>query len=381
MPPINTSSSTPLPLFSLRSKILFFIEQYFQSLEYIALHTPSMAPYLIPERHIDVFSIDTDPPRYLMPSPEMYLKILLAQIAGESATIPHVYEFSHAFRTSEVHDTIHNEEFLMLEWYTAHASLEESLQLCIDLIVYVVEHLSQHKHYTMPSWAQQLLHGVSGTSATLNTERIALFDRYNSEDACASIRIMSVEEAFSQYVGIDLSRLILCEQVEEAVAYVSQHTPLSLDTHWNDWEELFHFLLVDKVEPKLSHDMLIFLIHYPTRVSSLAQACVDNPLYSDRFELYIQGNEIANCYVEETDSAIIQNFMQQQHTAISKGRGMRTHNVPYPKHFLNDTHFPPYSGVALGVDRLVWCLLSDMTDNNNLSAVSPLAWLQDYHNE
>lgn len=329
-----------LTYLSARSKIIFAIESLLQEKNYISVHTPSLSPWLIPERHIDVFEVERreQVKNYLVPSPEIHIKQLLAEwaLSDEGAT-PSVYEFAHAFRKEQVQNSlVHSDEFLMLECYTNNASLDDSHKLCQDILIRAKE--------------------VAKSCGIL--ELLPVWTKY-----IESCEVMDVAEYFERFAGINLDELIACATGSEALAYANisnkMLSEISTDTreeHY-DWEDVFHFILVDRIEPQLPKDRPVYLWHYPSRVDTLAQKHEEDEKYSERWELYIGGVEIANCYVEERNPETIKSYMQRQQGLMNSGHGVRRAGIPYKEDYLQHHGLKKYSGIALGVDRLIMCLL------------------------
>lgn len=373
----NNNNSVLINNFRYRSRILFAMETYFQLRNYISIHTPAMLKEVIPERHINVFSVEEDisERKYLMPSPEFGLKTLLAEIFSHNTdditgkkntiTLPDIYEISHSFRKSEVLDAIHNREFIMLEWYTNGASLEDSLQTCNELLSHTVEELAH-------AIANKNIVGILNDIPNMPVWTNNIKNPY----------IYRMDEAFRMFANIDLEAMMNCETGLAAAEFVglikSSHDILRWHTY--DWEDVFHCLLVDRIEPNLPKDRPVYLTHYPVHIETLSHS--KDGKWAERWELYIQGIEIANCYVEETNQKKIADFMYSQHKKIQSGQNIRSSGIPYPTQFLQHTQLPPYSGVALGFDRLVMCMLGSLVDatagtNSTLCDISPLAYLQD----
>jgi len=113
-----------------------------------------------------------------------------------------------------------------------------------------------------------------------------------------------------------------------------------------DWEECFNKVFLTLVEPELPRDRPVFITDYPSRIPTLAHTSPGSE-FSCRWELYVAGIEIANCYAEETDPMVATRFIQ---TESLRKRSART---PHPADtFLQSRELPACSGVALGVDRL-----------------------------
>ncbi|NCC65549.1 MAG: elongation factor P--(R)-beta-lysine ligase, partial [Spirochaetia bacterium] len=104
-----------------RSHMNRIIRSFFDERGYTEVDTPLLSPTLIPESTIENFATRFENPflpsseLYLVPSPEIYMKQLIAQGFGS------IYQISHCFRNSEQLGHIHNPEFTMLEYYTMQA--------------------------------------------------------------------------------------------------------------------------------------------------------------------------------------------------------------------------------------------------------------------
>lgn len=157
-------------------------------------------------------------------------------------------------------------------------------------------------------------------------------------------RRLTMEEAFRRHAGIDLAE---CRSVAdllrngERLGLVMPNEPT--------WEEAFHFIFLSVVEPNLAQDRPLVLIDYPAQIPTTARKKPGTP-YAERWELYINGVEIANCYSEETDPEEIRRFLRGEEERKARCR------VPHPTDLgfaqLFGVGFPQCAGVALGVDRL-----------------------------
>lgn len=123
------------------------------------------------------------------------------------------------------------------------------------------------------------------------------------------------------------------------------------------WDEGRFFLdLVEKVEPSLKEKPGVFLFDYPAQAAAMAKLREDDPRLCERFELYLGGIEIANGYSELTDPD-----RQQARFDDENARRLAMGKRPYPadRGYIDALRrgLPPCSGIALGVDRLLACLL------------------------
>ncbi|MCF7953771.1 MAG: LysR family transcriptional regulator, partial [Spirochaetales bacterium] len=110
------------------------IRQFFNSAGYLEVETPLLSPAVIPETSIEYFAADFinefigSRELYLLPSPEIYMKRLLAQGMGN------IFQIGKCFRNGEELSRLHNPEFTMLEWYTVQADYEDSIALTREFL-------------------------------------------------------------------------------------------------------------------------------------------------------------------------------------------------------------------------------------------------------
>ena len=117
-----------------RSELYMNIRKFFIEKDYLEVFTPTLAPALIPEPTIKIFGTEFrneftgNLPLYMIPSPEVFMKKLLA--AGS----PSIFQISQCFRNSEQLGDIHNPEFTMLEYYTLGFDEMDSIRLTIEML-------------------------------------------------------------------------------------------------------------------------------------------------------------------------------------------------------------------------------------------------------
>ena len=117
-----------------RSELLMSIRQFFTDKDFLEVSTPTLSPYLIPELTIKVFSTEFrnefagNLPLFMIPSPEIFMKKLLAAGSGS------IFQISQCFRNAEQLGNIHNPEFTMLEYYAVGADESDSIDLTIEMI-------------------------------------------------------------------------------------------------------------------------------------------------------------------------------------------------------------------------------------------------------
>lgn len=240
---------------------------------------------------------------YLHTSPEFPMKRLLAADAGS------IYQICKAFRDGES-GRLHNPEFTMLEWYRVdfdhHRLMEETGELIMQLLA---------PHLTLGP-----------------PEKI------------------TYREAFQRHAGLDPHTAAAADFA--AVAKIHQiRAPQDLlaQNNLSVWRDL---LLTHVVEPKLGQGWLTFIYDYPAPQASLARILPGNPPVAARFEVYLNGIELANGFHELTDPVEQRTrFERQLHTRVVSGLP----DIPIDERLLAAlAHgLPDCAGVALGVDRLV----------------------------
>jgi len=287
------------------------IRAFFQARGYTEVDTPALSPYLIPEPAIEVFQTKYLPargparPMWLIPSPELWMKRLLARGSGD------IYQISKSFRNCDFGGPYHNPEFRLLEWYTVGVGYLDSIQVAEDLFAHLLDR-------TAPR-------------------------RPASELSPPFVRL-SMEEAFHQYAGIDLAR---CQDPQVMKAEGQSRGIKMPDSP--TWEEAFHIVFLTLVEPLLPREKPLVLLDYPALVPTTARRRPGTP-WSERWELYVDGIEIANCYTEETDPGVLRTLVRREG---ERRRDCRTAHAIDPDFAdLFPPGFPVCSGAALGVDRL-----------------------------
>jgi lysyl-tRNA synthetase class 2 len=240
-------------------------------------------------------------PYYLQTSPEFPMKRLLASGSGP------IYQICKTFRNGET-GRKHNPEFTMLEWYRPGFELEDLMQ---ELELLTTEILG-------------------ATLKTTEAERL------------------SYRDAFLRYVGFDPFTITSGELVLLASQLAGYYGPeMSRDDYLN-------LILSICIEPKLGLDRPCFLYEYPPSQASLAQVSLSaqgEPV-AQRFELYIQGMELANGYFELTDS----NEQAKRFAQDNQERSLIDLPVIPPDEYLiaaMEHGLPPCSGVAVGLDRML----------------------------
>jgi lysyl-tRNA synthetase class 2 len=297
-----------------RSQLNRSIRTFFDQKLYLEVETPTLSPDLIPEPTIENFATRFDnefvgsKELYLIPSPEIYMKRLIAEGFGN------IYQIGHCFRNSEQIGRHHNPEFSMLEYYSVGMDEQDSIDLTEELFAY--------------------LDGPSFLKPP--------FDR------------LTVSEAMYQYAQIDLDK----NQNQKSLAQEARRLGLSVPDKPESWEDTFNRIFLTLVEPNLPQQRPLVLERYPAQIDCLAKK---EGNYRKRWELYAGGIEIANCYDEETDKDIVSAYYRKEYAILIQKRADRGLVIPDADPSFADifTDFPQCSGVALGLDRLQMLLMGE----------------------
>jgi len=297
-----------------RARLLAAVRGFFAQRGVLEVVTPVLGRAADPEPEIQPFRVAApEGDRYLQTSPEFHMKRLLAAGSGP------IYQISHAFRAGEA-GRRHNPEFLLLEWYWPGFD-----------------------HFRLMDEVADLVNQVLGRS--LPVERIAyrkLFLEHLDLDPLAADE--ATLAATARRLGFDVAGL----------------------SGRDAWLEL---LMAMVIEPELGRGRLTFVHGYPASQAALARLDPDDPRVARRFELYLEGVELANGYHELADAAE-QRARFEAHNAERRRRGLPV--LPLDEALLAALAqgLPDCAGVALGLDRLL--MLSRGADR--LDAVLEFPW-------
>jgi len=232
-----------------------------------------------------------------------------------------VYQICKCFRNGESEGHLHSSEFTMLEYYTMNADYMASLAITEELIANLVEKLLENMEW----------------------------GAINSQFSAPHFLRITVAEAFKRWAGFDLFEAANKNgAMEKEARRLGLEPPSGMTV-----PELYDLIFIHAVEPNLKTEAPVFLLDYPAFVPCLAK---NKGQTVERWELYWNGIELANCFSEETDPQRVREFFVNEEAAKEKSALVR-HKVDrdYWKMFEGE-RFPICSGVAMGVDRLIMAL-------------------------
>lgn len=276
----------------MRAAFFRCIRAFFYHHGFLEVDTPLRQPVYIPESTIIPV---TSEKQYLQSSPELCMKRLLA--AGHDQ----IFQICPCFRQDEK-GRLHLEEFQMLEWYRLGADYHQLMADCERLVRFILIELGEFRESA----------GMAEKKFLAGVDTDQFWQR------------LTVAEAFAQYSPLPLSQALQGDTFEE--------------------------ILVEYIEPHLGTVVPTFLSDYPIECGSLARKKADNPAVVERFELYVNGVEIANGFSELTDAVEQRARFVDEIDVLLSTTGKK---VRMPERFLADLdQLDSAAGIALGLDRL-----------------------------
>jgi lysyl-tRNA synthetase class 2 len=307
-----------------RTKITSSIRSFLNQKGWLEVETPILQP--IPGgsaakpflTHHNALNV----PLYLRIANELYLKRLI--VGGFDG----VYEFAKDFR-NEGMDRTHNPEFTVMELYVAYKDYFWMMEMTESLL----EKVAQDTHGT--------------TSLTVGD---------NTIDFKAPYPRVPILEAIQIHTGIDVSKMD-----ENQLRVTAKNLGIEVDDTMGEGK------LIDEIfGEKCEHHYIqpTFIIDYPKSMSPLTKEHRDNPKLTERFELMVNGKELANAYSELNDPLDQRERFEAQLALSEKGDDEA---MFIDQDFLRALEYgmPPTSGIGIGIDRLVML----MTNNSSIQEV------------
>ncbi|MGC8811464.1 MAG: amino acid--tRNA ligase-related protein, partial [bacterium] len=159
---------------------------------------------------------------------------------------------------------------------------------------------------------------------------------------------LRVAEAMRFYGQVDIEK----NRDQESLLQEALRQGYSFDPQEEySYDDIFFKIFLDKVEPNLGFPKPTILYDYPAHMAALARLKPDNPLWAERFELYMAGLELANAFSELVDpEEQRQRFVEEQKLRARMGKPV----YPIDEELLQAlAYLPPAAGIALGIDRLL----------------------------
>ncbi|MBM3168332.1 MAG: lysine--tRNA ligase [Bacteroidetes bacterium] len=310
--------------FVTRSKIISNMRRYFDDHGWLEVETPILQAVHggAAARPFQTHHNTLDMPLYLRIANELYLKRLI--VGGFDG----VYEFGKMFR-NEGMDRTHNPEFTSMEIYVAYKDYIWMMEMVEELLEKVT----------------QSIHGV--TQVQVGGKTI---------DFAGPYRRLTMFDSIKEYAGIDVSELD-----EQGLREVCAKLGIEVDGSMGKGK-LIDEIFGAKVEANLIQPT--YITDYPIEMTPLAKKHRSEPGLVERFELFVNGKEIANAYSELNDPVDQRERFEEQLKLAARGDDEA---MAMDEDFLRALEYgmPPTSGLGIGIDRLTMLL----TDNSTIQEV------------
>jgi lysyl-tRNA synthetase, class II len=285
---------------------------------------------------------------FLRIAPELYLKRLL--VGG----FDRVYEVGRAFRNEGI-STRHNPEFTILEFYMAYATYEELMDLGVELFR-SVDRAVREVH---PSVVGERTYDLDAEWKRISIAD-SLVDRLARAGSGDIPKTEWADVLSPEVLDHDEKLAHAFETMLRRVDHVTQKQLMTARTYGERLFLLYELLVEPELErlyrtPDGSRSVPVYITQYPFEVSPLARRSDADPRFTDRFELFVGGREVANAFSELNDPEDQAARFRDQ---LEKAAGGDEEAMDYDADYIRAlSHgMPPAAGFGLGVDRLVMTL-------------------------
>ncbi len=307
-------------IFVKRTKVYNSMREFFNGHGYMEVETPVLQsipggaaarPFITHHNALDI-------PLYLRIANELYLKRLI--VGGFEG----VYEFSKNFR-NEGMDRTHNPEFTCMEIYVSYKDYNWMMKFTEQLL-------------------EKICLDVNGTTDVQVGDNVISFK--------APFRRVTMREAILEHTGIDIDGMD-----EEQLREVCRKLEIEVDPSFGKGK-LIDEIFGEKCEG--SYIQPTFITDYPIEMSPLTKRHRDNPELTERFELMVNGKELANAYSELNDPIDQYERFAEQMRLAEKGDDEA---MIIDHDFIRALEYgmPPTSGMGIGMDRLVMLMTGQTT--------------------
>jgi lysyl-tRNA synthetase class 2 len=242
------------------------------------------------------------------------MKELLASREG----FERIFSLSYCFR-DEPESPIHRPQFLMLEWYRKNARYEEIMKDVEGLIGFCIR---EGKERNLP---------------------------VRKDFETAKLVKKTMQELFQEELGLDILSYLEKDSIKELL---KKFPDVPVPQSELEWDDYFFLLFLNKIEPNLKRYPLLLLSEFPAPLSALSTLKANDLRVCERFEVYVNGIELCNCFNELTDAEELRKRFNEQNASKRRLYG---YELPEARRFLAtmDKGYPPSAGIALGVERLL----------------------------
>ena len=266
------------------------------------------------ETHIHPFQIfsareDTLNRNYLHTSPEFCMKQLLA---NKEEDFNKIFTVGYCFR-DEPKSPIHRKQFLMLEWYRKNEHYFKIMDDCENLIK-------------------------------------SLDHKFNSKPLIQNFERVTINEIFKEFLNFEILDFL---NLDELIEKIRKDFPdVVLPATKCAWDDYYFLLFLNHIEPQLVNYPYLLLYEFPAPLAALSTLKPEDERVCERFEIYLSGIELCNCFNELTDYQELKLRFESQ---AQEKKELYGYELPWPEQFMNmmKSGYPKSSGIALGVERLL----------------------------
>ena len=300
-------------------ELIQLIRNFFTQQEFLDVLTPPAVENPGMEVHIHPFELysvskDKNIKKYLHTSPEFCLKELLSD---SQEKIDKLFSISYCFR-DEPDSPIHRHQFIMLEWYRKHERYEKIMTDVEELLISCLK---------------------SSLPVRADLKKTSLVKK-------------TMQELFHEYLQIDILNYLDVASIKNLIV---KFPDVPLPAQELEWDDYFFLLYLNKIEPEITKIPLLLVYEFPAPLSALSTLKSSDPRVCERFEVYVKGVELCNCFNELTDPVEQRRRFEEQNRLKKKLYG---YELPEPRTFYSamDRGLPPSAGIALGVERLLYAI-------------------------
>jgi len=251
---------------------------------------------------------------YMRIALELHLKRLL--VGG----MERVYELGRVYRNEGISPR-HNPEFTMMEVYQAYGDYRSMMDLTESVFVNAINAIGSD--YKLP-WGEGTI------------------------DFAPPFTRQTYDELFAEHTGVDPTDAASVAKIAQSIGF---------DTNGKHEDVVKNFVFEEKVEDRLKGP--IFVMDYPASICPLTKRKRDNAAIAERFELFIEGMEIANAYTELNDPDLQEELFKTQLDGLCEDESMAKMDHDYIRALRNG--MPPAGGLGVGIDRMVMLLTNSQT--------------------
>lgn len=381
---------TTREVFERRAKIISSMRRYLEDHEYIEVETPMLTPKATgaAAKPFETYHKALDIPLYARIAPELYLKRLT--VGG----FEKVFELNRNFRNEGL-SMKHNPEFTMLEFYCAYMDVNGMMDFCEEMLKKSVLEATgslkvefEGKEIDFEKFERISMKDAIVSQQTTIIEKLpsTAVNDLNEETwienkllVCALSLFLTIdrrreyERSFKAYFRgkeakmfhpIEDADLIREEGWIETTFFHGQDVGVeergwensklkSADSNKEDYDKAIVDLFENEIEAKLIQPT--FIIDYPKSISPLSKASPENPNIAERFELFINGMEVANGFSELNDP---KEQLERFNDQMKEREGGDEEAMVLDEDYIKALSYgmPPAAGIGIGIDRIVMLL-------------------------